>query len=79
MSKSTVTVIDPPVPETSIIVPSPNYNYDGAESITRVGMVGSHYNYVRQDDGKYKQDSLPDPTRTGWIFLGWYDAPRRRQ
>ena len=52
-----------------------NYNYDGAESITRVGMVGSHYNYVRQDDGKYKQDSLPDPTRTGWIFLGWYDAP----
>lgn len=52
-----------------------NYNYDGAESITRVGMVGSHYNYVRQDDGKYKQDSLPDPVRTGWIFLGWYDAP----
>lgn len=52
-----------------------NYNYDGAESITRVGMVGSHYNYVRQDDGKYKQDPLPDPVRTGWIFLGWYDAP----
>lgn len=52
-----------------------NYNYDGAESITRVGMVGSHYNYVRQNDGKYKWDSLADPVRTGWIFLGWYDAP----
>lgn len=51
-----------------------DYNYEGAENITRVGMVGSHYNYVRQNDGKYKQDSLADPVRTGWIFLGWYDA-----
>ena len=52
-----------------------DYNYEGAENITRVGMVGSHYDYVRQNDGKYKQDSLADPVRTGWIFLGWYDAP----
>lgn len=52
-----------------------DYNYEGAESITRVGMVGSHYNYVRQDDGKYKQDSLADPMREGYIFLGWFDAP----
>lgn len=53
-----------------------NYNYDGAESIKRVGMVGSNYNYVRQKDGKYKHDSLADPVRTGWIFLGWYDDPQ---
>ena len=51
-----------------------DYNYDGLTE-ERVCAVGSNYNYVyNADTGNSKYSALPDPTRTGYIFLGWYDA-----
>ena len=49
-----------------------DYNYDGLTE-ERVCAVGSNYNYVYTDTGpKYSEHK--DPARTGYIFLGWYDA-----
>lgn len=51
-----------------------DYNYDSLTE-ERVCAVGSNYNYVyNPDTGKVKFSSIPDPVRTGYIFLGWYDA-----
>lgn len=49
-------------------------NYEGAQTATRTTAVGSNYNYNKQKDGSFKFDSIADPTRTGYIFLGWFDA-----
>lgn len=49
-------------------------NYDGAEDITRTGVVGSNYNYILDADGRAKFSAVEDPQRTGYIFDGWYDA-----
>ena len=49
-------------------------NYEGAQTSTRTTAVGSNYNYNKQEDGSFKLDTLADPTRTGYIFLGWFDA-----
>lgn len=47
---------------------------DGSEPTTRTGVVGYNYNYIYENGGaRYNQ--LPEPTRTGYIFLGWFDAP----
>lgn len=48
-------------------------NYEGAEDITRTGVVGENYNYIATDTGA-KLDSIKDPVRTGYIFNGWFDA-----
>ena len=47
-------------------------NYDGAEDITRTGVVGSNYNYILDADGRVKFSTVEDPQRTGYIFDGWY-------
>ena len=39
-------------------------NYEGAQATTRTGTVGSTMYYA----------SITDPTRTGYIFDGWFDA-----
>ena len=49
-----------------------DYNYDGLTE-ERVCAVGSNYNYVYTGTGS-KYSELKDPARTGYIFLGWYDA-----
>lgn len=49
-----------------------DYNYDDLTE-ERVCAVGSNYNYVYTDAGS-KYSELKDPARTGYIFLGWYDA-----
>lgn len=49
-----------------------DYNYDDLTK-ERVCAVGSNYNYVYTDTGS-KYSELKDPARTGYIFLGWYDA-----
>ena len=51
-----------------------DYNYEGSTPIQRTCVVGQNYNYLRQEDGSSKFSAIPDPTRTGWIFDGWYDA-----
>lgn len=45
-------------------------NYDGAEDITRTGVVGSNYNYILDADGRVKFSTVEDPQRTGYIFDG---------
>ena len=49
-------------------------NYEGAEDVTRTGVVGSNYNYIQLEDGSTKYSSITDPVRTGYIFNGWFDA-----
>ena len=49
-----------------------DYNYDDLTE-ERVCAVGSNYNYVYTNTGS-KYSELKDPARTGYIFLGWYDA-----
>ena len=49
-------------------------NYEGAEDITRTGIVGSNYNYIVTEDGGSKFSQVEDPVRTGYIFDGWFDA-----
>ena len=51
-----------------------NLNYSGAENIIRTGAVGSNYNYIVKTDGGTQYSELKDPTRTGYIFDGWFDA-----
>lgn len=50
-------------------------NYEGAENTTRTSIVGSNYNYILLDNGSSKFSAIEDPTRTGYIFSGWFDAP----
>ena len=49
-------------------------NYEGAEDITRTGIVGSNYNYIVTESGGSKFSQVADPIRTGYIFDGWFDA-----
>ena len=51
-----------------------NLNYSGAENIIRTGAVGSNYNYIVKTDGGTQYSELKDPTRTGYLFDGWFDA-----
>lgn len=41
-----------------------NFNYEGKETETRTGTVGSNKNNAKIDD----------PVRTGYLFDGWFDA-----
>ena len=52
-----------------------NYNYEGTENAVRTCVVGQNYNYVLTESGSAKYNELKDPTRTGYIFSGWFDAP----
>lgn len=49
-------------------------NYECADQITtRQGVVGENYNYIyNEETGKAKYQSLPDLTREGYLFDGWY-------
>ena len=47
---------------------------DGSEPTVRTGVVGYNYNYI-YDNGTARFNQIPDPTRTGYVFLGWFDAP----
>ena len=47
---------------------------DGSEPTVRFGVVGYNYNYI-YENGSARYNQIPDPTRTGYIFLGWFDAP----
>ena len=49
---------------------------DGSEPTVRFGVVGYNYNYIYDyENGSARYNQIPDPTRTGYIFLGWFDAP----
>ena len=50
-----------------------NPNYEGAEPETYYGTVGSNYNYLKASADASSR-AIDDPVRTGYIFLGWYDA-----
>lgn len=47
---------------------------DGSEPTVRTGVVGYNYNHI-YENGSARYNQIPDPTRTGYIFLGWFDAP----
>ncbi len=51
-------------------------NYETEGRITsRVGVVGSNYNYVlNETSGKASYSELKDPTRDGYKFAGWFSA-----
>ena len=49
-------------------------NYKGAGKTTRTCAVGSGYTYTRGENGTTTYSRVADPTREGYIFLGWYDA-----
>ena len=50
-------------------------NYEGSTPTQRTCVVGENYNYIRNTQtGGSKYSAIQDPTRTGWIFDGWYDA-----
>ena len=51
-----------------------NLNYSGVENIIRTGAVGSNYNYIVKTDGGTQYSELKGPTRTGYLFDGWFDA-----
>ncbi len=52
-----------------------DYNYEGSTPTQRTCVVGENYNYIRNTQtGGSSYTKLEDPTRTGWIFVGWYDA-----
>ena len=46
---------------------------DGSTPTTYYGTVGSNYNYLKVSEDTYSQ-TIKDPTRTGYIFDGWFDA-----
>ena len=50
-------------------------NYDGATDNVRTGVVGQNYNYIL-DNGVARFREVKDPVRAGYIFSGWYDAPK---
>ena len=50
-------------------------NYEGSTPTQRTCVVGENYNYIRNTQtGGSSYTKLEDPTRTGWKFIGWYDA-----
>lgn len=49
-------------------------NYEGSTPTQRTCIVGENYNFIRREDGGSKFSAIEDPTRTGWKFIGWYDA-----
>lgn len=51
-----------------------NLNYEGSTPIYRTCIVGENYNFIRLEDGSSKFSAIEDPARTGWKFVGWYDA-----
>ena len=51
-----------------------DYNYEGSTPIYRTCIVGQNYNFIRLENGGSKFSAIEDPTRTGWKFIGWYDA-----
>ena len=51
-----------------------DYNHDGLPADERTCVVGKGYDYI-YDNGEAVSSPLPDPTRFGYEFAGWYDAP----
>ena len=51
-----------------------DYNHDGLPADERTCVVGKGYDYI-YDNGEAVSSPLPDPTRFGYEFVGWYDAP----
>ena len=51
-----------------------DYNHDGLPTDERTCVVGKGYGYI-YDNGEAVSSPLPDPTRFGYEFAGWYDAP----
>lgn len=51
-----------------------DYNHDGLPADERTCVVGKGYGYI-YDNGDAVSSPLPDPTRFGYEFAGWYDAP----
>ena len=51
-----------------------DYNHDGLPTDERTCVVGKGYDYI-YDNGDAVSSPLPDPTRFGYEFVGWYDAP----
>lgn len=51
-----------------------DYNHDGLPTDERTCVVGKGYDYI-YDNGDAVSSPLPDPTRFGYEFAGWYDAP----
>ncbi len=52
-----------------------NPNYEGGTVTERVGVVGSNYNYIYDtatESSKFSE--LPDATRSGYKFTGWFAA-----
>lgn len=49
-------------------------NYEGSTPTQRTCIVGENYNFIRREDGGSKFSAIEDPARTGWKFIGWYDA-----
>lgn len=48
-------------------------NYEGAAVTDRIGVVGSNYNYIyNEESGSAKFSELPDATRDGYKFTGWF-------
>ena len=48
-------------------------NDGSTPSVTYYGTVGGNYNYLKTSEDTYSQ-TIKDPTRTGYIFDGWFDA-----
>ena len=51
-----------------------DYNHDGLPADERTCVVGKGYGYI-YDNGEAVSSPLPEPTRFGYEFAGWYDAP----
>ena len=56
------------------VVVTVNPNYEGAAITSRIGAVGSNYNFIVKPDGGTQDSELESPVRPGYIFDGWYDA-----
>ena len=50
-----------------------NYNDGSRANETRYGTVGSEYYYLKASKDGFS-NRISDPTRSGYIFDGWYDA-----
>ena len=49
---------------------------DGSEPTKRIGVVGENYNFIWDETkGGGTYSKLADPTRDGYLFTGWFDAP----
>lgn len=56
------------------VVVTVNPNYEGAAITSRIGAVGSNYNFIVKPDGETQYSELESPVRPGYIFDGWFDA-----